>query len=625
MSFQEVKMSFSLFLLTLSAQADPDIVVTAAREPVAQANAPASLTVLDEDEIEVLDLPAASDLLRLTPGVSVSTTGPRGTQTQLRIRGAEANHTLLFIDGIRFNDPAAGNEARFELLTSDLLSRIEVVRGPQSALWGSEALGGVIAVDTANPFRTTGFAGQAEYGSLDSARLSGGYAARIGDVGISAGLGWQRSDGIDSFGGGGERDGFENLAATLRVEARPSNQIRIGAVGYWTEGTSEYDGFDPVFFTRADTLDETRNRIGAARAYAVGDWGDWSARAEASYLDSANRNRLDGAPLNSTFGDRLTIGGQVARRFGGHTFIAAIDHQNEDFRARDTQYSGGTDQDRSRKLTAFVGEWRAEWSPAIVTDLAVRHDDFSAFADETTFRASVLVRPGGGFTLHATYGEGIAQPSFYDLYGFFPGSFVGNPDLTPETSRGWEAGIRWENAQFSVGITGFTNRLRNEIVDTFDNVTFLSGTANADGRSKRDGIELSASWRHAAWLNLEANYTWLDATEQRVAGTAQVREVRRPRSTANLAAWGDAGRFSWGASLAYVGARRDTDFDLFPAAVVRLDDYALASLRIGYRILPQLELYARVENGFDADYQDVVGYNTPGRTVYAGLRVALGR
>jgi len=621
-------MALSLLLLTSAAlaQADPEIIVTAGRVPVPEETAPVSSTVIGEAEIEALDLPAASDLLRLTPGVAVATTGPRGTQTQLRIRGAEANHTLLFVDGIRFNDPAAGNEARFELLTSDLLSRIEVVRGPQSALWGSEALGGVIAVETADPFRRTGFIGEGEYGSLDSARAAGRVAVRTGDVGISAGLGWQRSDGIDSLGGGaGDRDGFDNFAATLRVEARPSADIRLGASGYWTQGTSQYDGFDPVTFLRADTLDTTKNRIGAVRAYASGDWGDWSARAEASYLDSANRNSLAGAPLNSTFGDRLTLGGQISRRFGGHTIIAAVDHQDEDFRARDTQFFGGTDQDRSRKLTAFIGEWRAEWSPAIVTDLAVRHDDFSAFADETTFRASVLVRPGRGFTLFGSYGEGVAQPTFYDLYGFFPGSFVGNPDLKPETSRGWEAGLRWSNAHVALGVTGFSSRLRNEIVSTFDPNTFLSGAANGDGRSKRDGIELSASWRHAAWLNVEANYTWLHANEPNAAGTAQVREVRRPRSTANLTAWGAIDRFNWGASLAYVGVRQDTDFDLFPAAVVRLHDYVLGSLRIGYRILPQLELYARVENAFDADYQDVVGYNTPGRTVYAGLRVALGR
>lgn len=619
-------MTLSLLLLTAAAaQADPDIIVTASRDGVTEDYAAVSSTVIGEDEIEALDLPNAVDLLRLTPGLSVAATGPRGTQTQVRIRGAEANHTLLFVDGIRFNDPAAGNEARFDLLTSDLLSRIEVVRGPQSALWGSEALGGVIAVESDDPFRRTGFSAQGEYGSLDSARATGRFAARTGDVGISGGLGYQRSDGIDSFGAGGERDGFENLAATLKVETRPSAAVRLGVTGYWVEGRSAFDGFDPVFFVRADTLDTTRSRIGAVRAFASAEWDGWSVRGDASLLDSANHNRLAGAPLNSTYGDRLTLGGQVSRRIGGHTIIAAIDHRREDFRARDTQFFGGTDQDQSRKLTAFVAEWRAEWSPAIVTDLAVRHDDFSVFADETTFRASLLVRPGAGVTLHAAYGEGIAQPTFYDLFGFFPGSFAGNPGLTPETSRGWEAGIRWSNAQFAIGLTGFSSRLRNEIVPTFDPMTFLSGAANADGRSKRDGIELSASWRHSGWLNVEANYSWLDADEPDSAGTAQIREIRRPRNSANLAAWGESGSFSWGASLAYVGARRDTDFDLFPAVLVRLGDYVLGSARIAYRILPQLELYARMENVFDAGYQDVVGYNTPGRTVYAGLRVAFGR
>jgi vitamin B12 transporter len=600
------------------------IVVTAARQPIAAEDAAASVASFDEEILDDLALPAVPDLLRLSPGLAVATTGPRGTQAQARIRGAEANHTLVFLDGIRFNDPAAGNEARFELLASDSLARLEVVRGPQSALWGSEALGGVIAAETADPFRAGGVEGIAEYGSLDSGRLAGRYAVRAGDVGVMASAGWLRSDGIDSFGAGGERDGFDNRAAALKIEARPAQAVRFGVVGHWIQGDSEYDGFDPVTFLRADTLDETKNRIAAVRGWATGDWGGWSARAEASYLDSANRNRLGGAPLNSTFGDRTTFGAQLSRRIGGHRLIAAVEHQVEDFRARDAAFFGGTDQDRSRRLTAIVGEWRGEWSPMIVTDLALRHDDFSAFADATTFRAALLVRPVRGLSLRAAYGEGIAQPTFYDLYGFFPGSFVGNPDLIPERSRGWEAGLEWRGDRLGLAATWFSARLRDEIIDTFDPLTFLSGTANAAGTSRRDGIELSASYRPAAWLNLAASYTWLDAEEQRAAGAAPVREVRRPRHSANLIAYGAAGRFRWGASLAYVGKRRDMDFDRFPAAVVTLGDYVLASANLAYRLVAGLEAYARVENGFDADYQDVVGYNTPGRTVHAGLRVAFG-
>ena len=618
-------MSLSIILLTIAAQArDPSIIVTAARAPSRAQDVAASATLFDEELLDDLSLPALPDLLRLSPGLSVATTGPRGTQTQVRIRGAEANHSLIFLDGIRFNDPAAGNEARFELFTADALSRVEIVRGPQSALWGSEALGGVIAAETADPFRGAGFEGLGEYGSLDSARLAGRYALRTGDVGIAASAGWLRSGGIDSFGAGGERDGFDNRAASLKVEARPDAAVRFGVTGHWIEGRSDYDGFDPATFLRADTPDTTRNRIAALRGWAEGRWGGWTAGADASYLDSANRNILAGAPLNSTFGDRLALGAQASRRLGGHKLIAAIEHQAEDFRARDTAFFGGTDQDRGRHLTALVAEWRAQWSGAIVTDIVLRHDRFSAFRDATTLRASLLVRPARGLSLHAAYGEGIAQPSFYDLYGFFPGSFVGNPDLRPEHSRGWEAGIGWRTDRFNVGATYFSARLNEEIVDIFDPATFLSSTANATGKSRRDGIEFAVGYRPAAWLNLAVNFTWLDADEQRVAGAALIREVRRPRSSANLIAHGDAGRFRWGASLAYVGARRDTDFDLLPAAVVRLDAYVLASLNIGFRIVPEIELFARAENALDAGYQDVVGYNTPGRTVHAGLRVAFG-
>ena len=617
-------MSILLLISTLAAQPADDIVVTASRTPVPAAQSAASATVIDEEALDALSFPALPELLRLTPGLSVASAGPRGTQTQVRIRGAEANHTLLFVDGIRFNDPAAGNEARFELLTADSLSRIEVVRGPQSALWGSEALGGVVAAESADPFEAAGFEGLAEYGSLDSARLNGRYALRTGNVGVMASGGWQRSDGIDSFGAGGERDGFDNLAVSLQVEARPSGPFRFGVTGHYVEGDSEYDGFDPITFQRADTLDETQNRIAAGRVWAAADWDEWNAEGHAAYLDSANRNSLAGAPINSTFGDRLSLGGQLSRRLGGHRLTAAVEHEAEDFRARDSGYFGGTDQDRGRHLTAFAAEWRAEWSEWAVTDVAARHDAFSAFADSTTLRASLLVRPVERLTLHGAYGEGIAQPTFYDLYGFFPGSFAGNPNLRPERSKGWEAGIAWRAERIELSATWFSARLRDEIVDVFDPATFLSSTANADGSSRREGIELIATWRYAAWLNLSANYTWLDADEQRSAGAALVREVRRPRSSANLTGHGTMGRFRWGASLAYVGARTDTDFDLFPARTVRLDDYALASVNLAYRIRGSIEIYARGENLFDADYQDVVGYNTAGRTVYAGLRVAFG-
>lgn len=616
-------MSLILYLAASAAPPPPDetIVITGGIEP-----AQASVNYVPELKTEEVDhpwtgLPMIADLLRLTPSVSVSVSGPRGTQTQLRMRGGEANHTLLFVDGIRFNDPAAGNEARFELLTNDSTDRIDILRGPQSAFWGSEAIGGVVDVHTNGAHWPLSFDALAEYGSLDSARASARAAGTLGKLELGGGGSWQRSDGIDSSGTSGDLDGFANRSASFRALYRPTGKAQLGAVAHWIDATSEYDGFDPVTFRRADTLDETSNRIAAGRVWAEVESGPWTAKLDSSLLASANRNRLGAAPLNSTLGRRLTANGQLSRTLGNHKLTAALDHQAEHFRARDQVFFGGTDQDRSRSLVAATGEWEARWSKALMTAVALRHDRFSAFRDATTLYASVEAKPGRDWRLLGNYSEGIAQPTFYDLYGFFPGSFTGNPALRPERASSWNVGIMWrERKRLSLGLSLFTARLEDEIVDVFDPATFRSSAANATGSSSRRGIEVFAEWRPAKAANFGFNYSLLDAEERQVAGGLRLREVRRPRHSLNLVGHGRAGPFTWGATLAYVGERGDTDFDDFPARPVTLGDYGLVSLRAAWRISPALEAYARAENALDSRYQDVVGYRTPGRTAYAGLR-----
>lgn len=617
-------MTFILYLAAASAaQPAPDetIVVTAEPEAV-QASYNAPLKVNTERPNFPWDgLPMISDVLRLTPSVSVSVSGPRGTQTQLRIRGSEANHTLLFVDGIRFNDPAAGNEARFELLTNDSIDRIDIYRGPQSAIWGSEAIGGVVAVHTNEANEPLRIDSLAEYGSLGSARASLRASRWTGKLGLTGSAAWQSSDGIDSFGPDGERDGFENRSAGFKAEFRATDEIDLGAVAHWIEAESEYDGLDPVTFRRSDTLDETSNRVAAGRLWGEVESGDWTVKLESSLLASANRNRLGDSPLNSTFGRRFTANGLLTREIGKHSLAASLDHQAERFRARDQVYLGGTDQDRSRSLIAATGEWEARWSEKLQTNVAFRHDRFSAFRDATTLHAGVDAKPGRDWRLTGGYSEGIAQPTFYDLYGFFPGSFTGNPALHPERARSWNASIRWrERKRLSLALSLFSASLEDEIVDVFDPATFRSTTANAAGTSRRRGVELEAEWKPAEAAKFGFNYSLLDAEERQVAGGLELREVRRPRHSFNLTGHGRAGPFSWGATLAYVGKRGDTDFDLFPARAVTLGDYALASLRLAWRLSPALEAYVRAENALDSRYQDVVGYRTPGRTAYAGLR-----
>ena len=595
------------------------IVITASRAPESEAQTPASVTIIDQQEIERLDEPLLSALLRLTPSAAVATSGPAGSLTEVRIRGAEANHTLLFVDGIKIDDPASGDTPRYEILNADLASRIEVVRGPQSALWGSEAIGGVIAVNGLDD--APGYSANVEAGSVGLFRASGSESLVAGRVSLSGALGFQRATGINSVSGPGDKDGYRNLSGRLRGTWHPQANIEIGASGLALTGRDEFDGFDPFTGAHVDTLDNSRNRLDAGRIWAtVGtDESPWRFRAAASLLDSSNKNFVADVEQNRTSGTRRNLSAQLERQFvtGPVTnrLIVAADAERETFHARDTAFGGFTDQDRTRNHDSITGEWRAD-ARVIVGDVAVRHDFFNRFKDATSVRASLLGQVGHGFSLVGSYSEGIAQPTFFDLYGFFPGDFVGNPDLKPESSRGFEASLRYRRGPFGASLTAYRQRLHDEIVN---NATFTS-VLNSPGVSKRSGVEATVDWNIAGELRLSANYAYLKATQPDPVTGQQQTEARRPKHSGSVAADGSVGRFSYGASLAYVGKHIDNR-DTFPFDRVTLGSYWLADARVAYAISPGVELFFRGSNLLNQHYQDVFSYRTEGRGLYAGLRL----
>ncbi|HEX3422777.1 MAG TPA: TonB-dependent receptor [Sphingomicrobium sp.] len=600
------------------------IVITASRAPESEAETPASITIIDSQEIERLDEPLVADLIRLTPSAAVTTIGPAGSLTEVRIRGSEANHTLLFVDGIKINDPASGDTPRFELLNADLASRIEIVRGPQSALWGSDAIGGVIAVNGLDD--SPGYAASAEGGSFGFARASVSGAVTDGPADLSGAIGWQHATGIDSFGApGGDKDGYRNLSGRFRGTFAISPSVQLGASAIMLTGMTQFDGYDPVTFEHTDTLDNSRNRLSAGRIWAQfgSDTSPWSGSVSGSVLGSSDRNFLADDPLNRTSGGRDTFGVQLERQFSTGTirnrFIIAADAERETFHARDTVYGGLTDQDRSRDHNALTAEWNASSAP-FTADLAVRRDMFNRFRDATSLRASLLGNLGGGFALTGSYSQGISQPTFFDLYGFFPGDFAGNPSLKPESSRGFEAGVRYRGHRLEASLTAYRQRLYDEIVDVTDPLTFLQTAINQDGVSNRSGIEAQGGWNLSDKLRLTATYAFLHATQPDASGEGQSTELRRPKHSGSIAADGAIGRWSYGASIAYVGDHLDTS-DNYPFELVRLRSYWLAGARIAYRAAPGIELYVRGSNLFDARYEDSVGYHTEGTGMFAGLRL----
>ena len=473
----------------------------------------------------------------------------------------------------------------------------------------------------------SGYSASAEGGSFGFARGSAAASAASSGSHIAGAVGWQRSTGIDSFGApDGDKDGFRNLSGRARGTFTFTPEVRMGAAGFALTGHSEFDGYDAFTFEHADTKDNTRNRLAAARVWVEAGNAQslWSGRVAATMLNSSNRNFIDVAPINRTSGARRTLDAQVERGFVTgtiqHRLIVAAEAEREAFHARGLSSGLPTDQDRSRTHQAIAAEWRGS-NGHITGDVAVRRDLFNRFADTTTVRGSLLAELGGGLSLGGSYAEGMAQPTFFDLYGTFPNNFVGNPNLEPETSRGFEGSLRFRRANLSVALTAFRQRLYNEVIDVFDLATFQSSTQNSTGVSRRAGLEAQSDWQVARNLRLRATYAYLHATQPESSTGLQVRERRRPKHRASLAGDGSSGRWSYGASIAYAGPHIDT-LEVAPFGPTRVKSYWLADARVAYSVRPDVQLFARGSNLLNSDYQEVAGYHTEGIGGFVGIRLA---
>jgi vitamin B12 transporter len=366
--------------------------VTASRSTIRLAETGISISQIDLPQIEALSLPLVKDYLTLIPGVAVAQTGPLGAQTQIRIRGAEANHSISFIDGIEMNDPASSGEFRIDTLLSHGVERIEVLRGPQSALWGSQAIGGVISITTRAPVRGTEVYGELQGGSLGTVRggIGGGWAGET--LTVSGQLSGLSTDGYDIARSGGDKDGYDNVTAHGRIEWRATLQLTLLLVGRHQDSTSRFDGFD---YNAGGPVDEplaTQSRQSAVRAEAALALlnGDWTTRASFMAVRADNINRRAGAFENRSDGERDLFRLQSTGRFEtgaiAHNLTAALDVETERFTSRDANAQADSNQRQRRRQTSLVGEYRLSSSNGLSAGAAVRHDMNDRFADATTVR-----------------------------------------------------------------------------------------------------------------------------------------------------------------------------------------------------------------------------------------------
>ena len=609
-----------------------DLVVTATLEPVSINDVASSITVITRKEIEQRQVKYLADLLRDVPGFSVSQAGGVGAQTQIRVRGAEANHMLVLVDGIRANDPASVDEFQFQFATTANIERIEIIRGPQSSIWGSDAMAGVINIIRTKDARETWVSGSAEGGSFGTfnAAADGGLSRE--NFRLQGGVSYYTTDGINIAREGDEEDGSDNTTANLGLEWDINDAWSVVASGQYVDAETQFDDVDffvtglPVDTDRVTRADRTYVR-GEVRYKPSGS--RWSGNASVNYTDSDNKNFYDGIFNSSTAAevvDARARGSVLLGEERHHRLTAAFDYIDTDFSQRGEALPwGDPNQDQSYDQTSLAGEYVGKYASGFTWTASARYNDFSDFDDITTWQTAFSYQATEIIRLRGSIGTGFKAPTFTERYGFYPDQFIGNPDLRPEESRGWELGFdsRWMEQGVTFGAVYFNSKLRDEIDGfVFDPETFLYTAINRDTDSHRKGVELVFDWKPLIDLDIGANYTYTDSTEP--AEGEDIRELRRPRHMGSLSMQYRfaGGRAYANLNLSFTGKQYDAFFDpnTFLSEQVELDSYTLLDLAGGWRINESLELIARITNLTDEAYEDVLGYSTRGRGYFGGIR-----
>lgn len=611
-----------------SAQAvrGPETVVTATRLPTPVDRVGNAITVITEEQIRDRQITSVADVLRTVPGLAVSRLGPgAGPQAQVRIRGAEANQTLVLIDGIEVNDPSGGSEFDFGHLLASGIERVEVLRGPQSALYGSDAVGGVINIITKRGSgKPSGYV-SVEGGSFQTGRADAGVSGGSEKVSYSFYATGYHSDGVSIASrkrGFDEADGYNQRLAGGRLGLTPIEPLQLDFVGRWSQSRLELDSFDGSTSPNSvvDSRDDTQisQRFGRAQATLDTFGGMWQHVAGAGIADTRRDDRLGKADVSRADGLRRKFDYQSNLLYASEALVPA-EHSTVFGVERETEHVVNTNAfaDVDRRLTTssvFAQQGVTLWD-ALTLTAAGRHDWNDLFEDATAWRASgAYLFRSSGTKLKASYGTANKAPTVFELFGF-TSTFRGNPALVPERARGLDVGIEQTllGGRAAIELTYFSNRIEN-LIQGFGNTA-----RNLPGQSRADGIELSGRYAPVDGLDLVASYTYTDTRD--AAGNEL---ARRPRHVASATATYRflEKRASATLGIDYNGDRRDLVFFPFPQPTQRfvLEPYTLVRIAGSYRLTDAVTLFARVENALNQQYEDVFSFATSGRAAFAGVR-----
>ncbi|OPL10686.1 MAG: hypothetical protein AVO38_13565 [delta proteobacterium ML8_D] len=606
-----------------------EIVVTATRIETASREVGSSITVITSQQIEERQNTTVLEVLRTVPALDVIRSGGPGGQTSVFIRGAQSEHTLVLIDGVEMNDPITpGRSYDFANLTTDNIERIEVIRGPQSTLYGSDAIGGVINIITKRgKGRLQGFM-SAEGGSFNTWREKGGFSGGNQWTNYSFGIHHWDTDGISAANEkdhNHERDNYENTSISARLGVTPTENFDADLILRYINANADIDnsggmgGDDPN--NKAD-LKQLFLRT-QARLFLFNELWEQKLGFSLTDLDRDYSNDIDwDHPLDL---DRSSYEGEIYKFDWQHnlylhkTNTMTFGIENEEEKGESQYYSesawgpyADSFQEKTARTTGYYLQDQIKLWDSWFTTLGLRIDDHSRFGTETTYRiTSAYLIHRTGTRLKGSFGTGFKAPTLYHLY-----SQYGEKNLDPEESIGWDIGIEQSifHDKLSLGLTYFNN-------DFDDLIDFESGTSRYINvaEAQTQGIEIFASLRPIDDLTFLASYTYTD-TEDKETGKDLLRRAQNKFALNVNYQFMDQGNVNL--NLVYAGKRDDNDYSNWPATRVELDNYVLIDLAASYDITGNIQIFGRVENLLDEDYEEIKGFGTPELSAFAGCKLS---
>lgn len=561
----------------------------------------AAASILTEADIENRGQQHVAELLRSIPGIAVNPTGSVGQVTQIRVRGSEANHVLVLIDGVEVSAP---NNAEFDfagLRTSDVL-RIEVLRGEQSAIYGADAIAGVVNIITRAGDTRQSWRASVEAGSFGTVDGQFSAVVPIGGASLSLNANAFNTNGYELFVADGQvpdgdKDGSNSTSFNVGLNGVSLGGAKLSGKVTLTNRDSDIGGAGNGIDDNAEV--ETF----AARVDARFDLGGFEhlITGQSSSIESVFND--SGFPFTSASA-RLNANWAAKRAFGDSsiTLLGEVEEESYELSSFNLEAPNTT-------AYALAGDYGYNKGPISITG-STRYDINDLFKDQVTWRAGAAYAfENFGGRLRGSIGTGVKNPSISDLFGFFPQqNFTGNPDLQPETSLGYSVGYTQVFGDLNLSIDYFRSELKNEIAS-------VAGTLdNLDRESTREGVEVEANWNLGDILSLRSAATFLDSEED------GVREVRRPKFTGSTSATiSPVESLRLTATLDHMSSQINFNFNSFPAQRVTLDSFTLVGLNAAYDLNEHFTVTLRGDNILDEDYQEVLNFEGQGRGIYGGL------